>query len=398
MNEIMTLATDTQVGTDSPLEEWHRIADDTVVTRDRAGRPKSFLRDDAWNVEAYGRNVASRNIHFRDHAPSAAIDTVGAKSKRQWKQVMYLLMHDAVDEVPAPSTMRSQMGVLRNFIYFAAERNMTLYHAVMSVVPVLEYVAEKGNERRAQWLHAILVRIHRLGSAASGLHVPLKRLQEPMLAAFRGLDDSSQHPVIPTRIYQHFLATCERELAMVEAVAPSLEEQISLAYAGAALHPSAKLLSVAGYFGCRLDSWGLSSFSTEVYTLCQVLILAYTGMRAMEASNLPYHCLSTTRQQGVEHYVIEGITTKLSSGRAKRARWVTSRLAVRAVELAQRISGVAHRTYSSQSYQDSTDGGYLLFCRLGLVSSGYEPDRGPNRNWGVHRQSPRENISFDYAG
>jgi hypothetical protein len=273
--------------------------------------------------------------------------------------------------------MRNQMGALRRFIYFAAERNMTLYQAVTSVVPVLEFVAEKGNERKAQRLHAILVHMHRLGPTATGLQVQIKRLQEPMLAAFRALDDSSQHPVIPTRIYQQFLATCERELAMVEAVASSLEEQISLAYAGAPLRPSAELSSVAEYFGYRLDALVLSSFATEVYTLCQVLILAFTGMRAMEASNLPYHCLSTARQQGAEHYVIEGVTTKLSGGRVKCARWVTSHLAVRAVKLAQRISGVAHGRYSSQRYQDSTDGSHLLFCRFGLVAFEYESDRGP---------------------
>ncbi|MFM0324898.1 integrase [Caballeronia glebae] len=376
MSEIVTLAIETPIEPASPPEEWHRIAEDTIVTRDGAGLPKSLFRDDAWDVEAYGNSDGGHNVHFRDHAPSTARVSIVEISKRQWKQVMYFLMHEAVDEMPAPSTIRNQMAILRSFVYFAAERDMTLYEAVTNVRPVLEFAAEKGNELKAQRLHAILVHIHRLGPTATGLQVQLKRLQEPMLAAFGGRQGGVQYPVIPTRVYQHFLATCERELAMVEAAASSLEEQLRLAYAGAQLRPSAELSSAAEYFGYhRLDSLLLSSVLTEVYTLCQVLILAFTGMRATEASHLPYHCLSIAREQGVEHYVIEGVTTKLSGGREKRARWVTSHLAVRAVKLAQRISGVAHSTYSSRRYQDSTDGSHLLFCRFGLVSE-YKSNRG----------------------
>lgn len=62
----------------------------------------------------------------------------------------------------------------------------------------------------------------------------------------------------------------------------------------------------------------------------QLVILSFTGMRAIEAENLPYDCLSETRLDGVTHYAIEGITTKLSGGRPRRACWVTSPLAARA--------------------------------------------------------------------
>src|SRR6202011_5584580 len=56
----------------------------------------------------------------------------------------------------------------------------------------------------------------------------------------------------------------------------------------------------------------------------------------------------------------------LSGGRPRRACWVTSPLAARAVRLAQRLSGEAHRAHGAQGYAESTDGSHLLFCRMGL--------------------------------
>jgi hypothetical protein len=377
MSDIATLELGASVQTAVPLEDWHRIADDTVVTHNSSGLPASLFRDDAWNVEAYGKNVRNRNIHFRDHVPTGARQDIIIASTRQWKQVMYFLMHDAADDMPAPSTLKNQMVVLRAFTYYAAERQLTLYQALGNATTVIEFTAEEGNEVPSQRLHAILVHLHRLGTPVTGLQVPLRQLHGPMLERFGERGDSSQHPVIPTRVYQHFLATCERELEMVEAIAPQLEKQLSHVYAGEPVRASDSLSSAAEYFSCRMDLWGLSAFVTEIYSLCQVLILALTGMRAAEAENLPYDCLRVVRQDGVEHYSIEGVTTKLTGGRVKRASWVTSHLAVRAVMLAQRLSGAVHRAHGAEAYKCSSDGTFLLFSRLGLLGGDYAADRGP---------------------
>src|SRR5260370_8410820 len=290
MSDIATLELGAPSQTAVPLEDWHRIADDTVVTHNSGGLPASLFRDDAWNVEAYGRNVRNRNIHFRDHVPAGAQEDIIIASTRQWKQVMYFLMHNAADDMPAPSTLKNQMGVLRAFTHYAAERQLTLYQGLGNATTVIEFTAEEGNEAPSQRLHAILVHLHRLGTSATGLQVPLRQLHGPMLERFGERGDSSQHPVIPTRVYQHFLATCERELEMVEAIAPQLEEQLGHAYAGKPISASAALSSAARHFSCRMDLWGMSAFVTEIYALCQLLILAFTGMRPAEAQNLPYDC------------------------------------------------------------------------------------------------------------
>jgi len=377
MTEIMNVAAPKFASPATAREDWHRIADDTVVTRDHASLPRSLFIDDSWNVEAYGTNLPIRNIHFRGHTSAKSDPDVATASKRQWKQTMYFLMHEAVDDIPAPQTMKRQMGILRGFAAFADERRITLYQAMSSVTTVLEYAGNDGTQTKSVRLHAILAHIHRLGVEATGVQIPLAKLHRPMLDIFNDRPESSQHPVIPTRIYQHFLASCERDLGAIESVAPHLENQIARACAGEPLNPPDELVDAAAKFGYRVDVPELSAFVTETYALCQLVIAAFTGMRASEAANLPYQCLKVVRHDGVEHYSIEGVTTKLSGGRAKRACWVTSQLAVRAVRLAQRLSGVIHQCSGDENHLRSTDGSHLLFCRLGLYSGEYEASRGP---------------------
>ncbi|MGY6156553.1 integrase [Paraburkholderia graminis] len=442
----------------APVEAWWRIADDTVVTRNRAGQPASLFRDDAWDVSAYDNVALERALYFRRHVPAAVNQDLIIASTRQWKQVMHLLMHKASDDMPAIPTMSNWMVELRAFTFYALERHLTLYQGMGNARTVLDYFAVPGETTRMFTLRAILTHLHRLGPADTGLQIPFHELQGPLAELAAECDVNSQHAVIPTRIYQRFFAVCEYELGLVEAIAPELEKQLGLAWAGKPVKPSAALISAAAHFGCSLvadseassdyfaalerlkrregakisrstvaveagrkkgsitkrlrefdalvagiaaaneqgrllqndasnhleqarsdsqDFRGLSSFTTEICVLCQVLILALTGMRAREAEGLPFDCLKTFRQDGVEHHTIQGVTTKLSGGRVKRASWVTSHLAVRAVKLAQRISGAAHRAHGAAAWEHSSDGKFRLFCRLGLLSGNYVPNRAP---------------------
>ncbi len=359
------------------LHDWHRIGDDEVVTFDKGGEPKSIFREDCWNFDSYGNAARYENLNFRGHVLAKSKARVCIESKRQWKQVMYLLMYKANDIMPAFETLKNKMVTLRHFINFSSERDLTLYQAMSDEKSVIKYVSQKGNEKRSIRLHAILVQLHQLGPIVTGIKIPLARLHQPMLARAKNRKEDLQHPVIPTRIYQHFLATCESELEMLEGISASLEQQLENAYADKPLQPSAELIQIAKYFNCDV-SVHLSTFVSEIFALCQVLILAFTGMRTKEADTLPYDCLATHRQDGIEHYVIGGFTSKFSDGRPKRARWITSRIASRAVRFAQRISGIAHRLHSKQEYERSSDGSHLLFCRMGLWrESDYASDKIP---------------------
>jgi hypothetical protein len=351
--------------------DWYRVEDDTVVTRDKAGNIVSLFGDGAWDIGAYTIGSRRTNIHFRGHPLNDADRTLSDTTTRQWKQVMYFLMHEATETVPASSTLHSCSVYLKDFTFFAAERQLTLYEGLSNVAVVLDYAAQAGMEMKARRLHSILVKLHRLGVETTGLRVPLAQLHKPLLERFVQRAGNSQHPVIPTRIYQHFLSTCEHDLGLAEGLADVLSGCLARWYAGESPGISAALEMAAVHFRCEDSRYVVSSLVASISALCQLVILSFTGMRATEAENLPYDCLSETRLDGVTHYTIEGITTKLSGGRPRRACWVTSLLAARAVRLAQRLSGEAHRALGAQGYAESTDGSHLLFCRMGLCP-GYE--------------------------
>ncbi|MGF6568615.1 hypothetical protein ABH945_000691 [Paraburkholderia sp. GAS333] len=377
MTDSRTIQEDTSSDKMHAKDEWRRIADDVVATFDKEGKPKSSFREDCWNLDAYATDARNSNLHFRGHASAESIRRLCNVSKQQWKQVMYLLMYKATDSMPANETLHNKQAVLKHFIRFATQQGITFYQAMSDAKLVIRYILVKGNEKRSIRLHAILVHLHRLGPLVTGVHIPLVQLHEPMLVRANERTEDLQHPVIPTRIYQSFLATCERELEMLEGVAISLEQQLENVYGDRPQSPCPELTQVASYFDCDVRFY-LATFVNEIFALCQILVLAFTGMRAKEADTLPYDCLQVSGQNGVDHYVLEGVTTKFSDGRPKRARWITSRTAARAVRLTQRISGVAHRLNGEKSYINSRDGRHLLFCRMGLYSSSeYVSDKVP---------------------
>ncbi|SAL87886.1 hypothetical protein AWB74_08305 [Caballeronia arvi] len=356
--------------------DWYRVEDDTVVTRDTAGNTASLFGDDAWDIRAYAIGSCSTCIYFRGHLPDGVSRALSEATTRQWKQVMYFLMHEATDTVPASGTLEALSMYLREFTFFAAARQLTLYEGLSNVAVVLDYAAQAGMEAKAQRLHSILVKLHRLGADTTGLRVPLVQLHKPLLERWAQHAGYSQYPAIPTRIYQHFLSTCQHDLDIAEGIADVLSDCLARVYAGETPDVPAELVKTAMYFRCMERRFVVSSLVASVSTLCQLVILSFTGMRAAEAETLPYNCLSETRLDGVTHYTIEGVTTKLSGGRARRACWVTSPLAARAVRLAQRLSGEAHRAHGAQGYAKSTDRSHLLFCRMGLNPSyGYVANR-----------------------
>jgi hypothetical protein len=287
--------------------DWYRVEDETVVTRDAAGNAVSLFGDDAWDIRAYAVRSRSTHIHFRGRLPDGVNHALSEATTRQWKQVMYFLMHEATDTVPAAATLQARSTYLREFAFFAAARQLTLYEGLSSVAVVLDYAVQPGLEAKAQRLHSILVKLHRLGVGTTGLRVPLAQLHKPLLERFAQHAGYSQYPVIPTRIYQHFLSACEHDLGVAEDVADVLSDYLARRYAGERPGVCAALVRVAAHFGYKDSPYVVSSLVASIGALCQLVILSFTGMRAMEAENLPYDCLREARLDGVTHYTIEGI-------------------------------------------------------------------------------------------
>ena len=108
--------------------DWYRVEDDTVVTRDTAGNTFSLFGDDAWDVRAYAVGLRT-HINFRGHVPDDVSRALSAATTRQWKQVMYFLMHEAT-VYTAPIRFKLVQYTWRNFKFFAAARQLTLYEGL----------------------------------------------------------------------------------------------------------------------------------------------------------------------------------------------------------------------------------------------------------------------------
>lgn len=358
--------------------DWLKVADNTVVTRKSNGEPASLFHEDAWNVEAYGQNTALKNLHFRRATLKNLSDAVAWSSLYQFKQVMYFLMHETRDTVPAIDTLKKASITLHKFLGFAAKGGRTLYEAMESHELVTAFIKQDGHERSSQRLHAIFVQLHMLGHDRTGVDIPLKQIHDPMLARFRQGGPSLQHPPIPTRIYNHLISRCEVELRQAEDVLPELLSCLRSAYANEPFSQdvSQKLKHLFEFYGRTPSVPGLQAAIQDILFVCKIIILTFAGMRNKEANDLPYACVTPFQQDSVEHWVLEGTTTKLHGGRSKRTCWVTSRLAVRAVRFAQAISGEAHARFSNGDFASSTNGEFLLFARSGLGNSVYERGRG----------------------
>jgi hypothetical protein len=272
--------------------DWYRVEDDTVVTHKKAGNAVSLFGDDGWDVRGYTTGTRRSHIYFRGHTPDGVSRALSEATTRQWKQVMYFLMYEATDTVPASSTLKASSICLKDFTFFAAARQLTLYEGLSSVAVVLDYVAQAGRERKAHRFHSILVKLHRLGVGTTGLRVPLAQLHEPLLERFAQRAGYAQYPAIPTRIYQHFLSACEHDLGLAEGIADILSDYLARVYGGESPTIPAELAGTALHFGCKDSPYVVSSLVASTRALCQLVILSFTGMRATEAENLPYDCLS----------------------------------------------------------------------------------------------------------
>ena len=119
--------------------DWYRVEDDTVVTRDTAGNTVSLFGDDAWDVRAYAVGLRWTHINFRGHVPDDVSRALSEATTRQWKQIMYFLMHEATDTVPASNTLQTRSIYLREFTFFAAARQLTLYEGLSNVVRAVKF-------------------------------------------------------------------------------------------------------------------------------------------------------------------------------------------------------------------------------------------------------------------
>lgn len=356
-----------------------RIPDDTVVTWNKDGTPRSYFRENSWDNSANRAKKEDAVFHFRDLTVSGTEDSLTEASTYQAKEIALSLLEHEYKSFSPPHLYKMLLAI-RGLSRVASKHGQTLHAGIEDIETLVMAIQARPSENGIKGLHQALKHLHLLGPEKTGMNIPLSQLHPAIVAALESRPASKQHPAIPTRIYSDFISLCEYELGLMERASDDLVMVMRSAYANEPIPSllSPALLELLDHVGRDPDSLSKHTFAglvTEIALLCQMVIVTFTGMRKSESDELPYNCLTEYKQDGVLHYMIEGVTRKYNKGRPKRAFWVTSSMGMRAVRLAQKLFGESHRHHGKTDYASSIDGKHLLFCRHGLYRSEYSPNQ-----------------------
>lgn len=344
--------------------------DDFVVSRHRDGSVASRFGDLKWDRTAYDPDGRQRWLYFPFYdevSPSERQMKLNGESR--W--LLFLMLTRHFHNEASYSTLDNLVGTLRTLAAFCEERSLGFSELLADencLVQLLDGGLTGSNIINLRQLINVLLK---LGEKQTGYRVPgnnLINLLKSRIESFK--ETSKQHPPIPTRIYSFILAALSNELDGFERVAPRYLSLLRVCVANPLMGksksgqwatkkrmgldsneelPSFPALleryELTSYFnerGLGLDRKGLVSGLVDIQMAAKLLIQAYSGMRSEEAQYLPYNCLESVVSSGIQHFVVHGRTTKLSHGRAKRVRWVTSREGHKAIRVAQLIADVIY--------------------------------------------------------
>lgn len=339
-------------------------SDDFVVSRDRAGLPKSRYGDLIWDFTAYNPEGRLSRVHLA-YWTSGDLTEERKGLTREVRSIVFALIWRRAGAPLSTGTLRNYVSVLSALAIFAEETNSSIKD-ILGQENQLQQFCESGcSGWLVETLSSLLTLLVRTGVHSLGFAVvsnkaisEMKRKNKLYRASLK------QHPPIPTRIYSHLIASLQSELEkwhkiedeVLEAIVPcahdprcgrALSRQREIGKEQGLPHKTffvfEDIMSDAAkdYFitrGKTVDLGSVSSLLGEVQLLVKTIVQTFTGMRDDEALSLPFDCLKTSVINGQEYYLVNGRTTKFAHGLVNRAQWVTNREGHEAIRTAQRIA------------------------------------------------------------
>lgn len=346
-------------------------SDDFVVSRDSDGKSLSCYGDLAWDRTPYGTNKDGLWLYFdywrgRNQAPDLELalkqltpERVERTRTTRW--LMFILIYLRPGNGLANSTLNNYCGLLCKLGSFAETNAISVTTVLSSATYLVDFSTRAPNH--AKYLVSLLCLLKTLSSELTGLEVASKVVISEIREIGRAYREQSlQTPPIPTRIYSHILSSLEEEIEDFGIILPQLLRLLTDCTRDRLLGRDSRMRSVLGVpdepvrsnFREVLEEYGLTEFwrrkgynmgfyslsavLTEIMGVCYLQIQAFSGMRFNEVYALPHFCLHSVTANGGTHYIVSGRVTKLTGGKIKRVRWVTSHNGQRAILMAQKIS------------------------------------------------------------
>lgn len=339
---------------------------DFVISRDKIGNIVSTYGDMSWDLTPYHNKFGDFNLHFKywnKEAPTSHRHELA--SELRW--YMFILIFLRPGHPLSFSTLRNYIHAFYALARFCEKNAIGLSDLLNNSKLLIQALTE-----HIPWVKILapfLRLVKELGPTIVGFSVvEYKEIKRLHSLGTQYASDAKQHPPIPPRIYSLILSTLSKELDEFDTIADRILDLFKYC-ASCPLNgrdkptqwrARKKLGMEHNKFrpkfdellkSYNLEEWwqgmgytksihGLSEAITNTYTLASLQIQAFTGMRHSELRTLPLQCLKevTREEDGQIHYLVEGQTTKLTHGKAKRVQWVTSESGRRAIKIAQRIA------------------------------------------------------------
>lgn len=380
-----------------PPDDWAVGVDlqlDLVVSRNNKGEITSRAGDLVWDLTCYHAHKQTTKLYFDywQNVPNRKINLSNV-SQQRWVRIreLQLLMCNVLyirggAEINIASLHQLQF-ILRKLALFTENVGCNVLELLGREELLDMYVAQIP-DRDAAYVRNLLNLFY--SRSPEEFSFPIARTKfwnEISQRAIRHEKSIKQHAPLPTRIYSGWINRLDAELTVIENNLDQLVKTLHIAVkawreADAKRNGLHSVVVGPNLFNCDLMAdlfkrygkprslVGLSSIVHVVYLICKLQIHTFTGMRDREVIYLPFHCLKSEGRNGRKYALIQGITTKLSGGRKRRAEWVTTEeTAFRAISIAQALSSVIYESIGiNPSKNDGDKDTYRLF-----ISSEYLP-------------------------
>jgi hypothetical protein len=357
-------------------------SDDFIVTRDKSGNPLSRYGDLAWDRTPYDARNSRKILNFKFWVGDV-ITAHRQKLVHELHWIMFILIWLRPGHPLSNATLDRYLGSLRELAR-QAELQKLLIKDLLTSKSNLKAILPA---RHAKCIAALITLLSWLGVETIGFECGAIENVKDLHALTKSIrENTKQTPPIPTRIYSALLGRLSDEIAIYSNIFPKVQQlyeylvlspNMGREYItqrrnrrlnGDSQHaeylPSFQELlekcELTEFWkgrGCRSDAKGLLYVLSEAQSIISMQIQAFTGMRYDEVINLPYSCLEEVKRDGDPrpHYIVKGTVTKLSHGKIKRVKWITSSSGSEAIRLAQRFALMLYKTHGIEPSEDDNE-------------------------------------------
>lgn len=371
--------------------EW----DELVISRYKDGTVRSRFGENVWSVEEYRvQRTDPRALNFERLVD--AENPGREKVVRQCKQLFFMLWktHDRYGEIIKISTAASYLIFLNSLVCRIEFDDDGLFGFLSSAEKVRNFA---NNIEDAWTLKGLLTLFNRMKTTKCELinfkpafsSIPfLKKIKKEISY------DSTQHPVIPTRILLNMIVNYQGVINQYLDMRPRIEEFIyrvssernfargkwSRRRAQKKSDEYLPLISFREAIICygleevveRYNLLNVNHFTrylTLVQYCCKMMIHVFSGMRSSEGYSIDIGGYEVKDVSYGKVCSLIGVTTKLLTGmHTSTERWITSTEVENAVAAAESIAGIVYK-FNNATYEKAL---FVSTCHLPFARNLYD--------------------------